>query len=271
MRRVLFLSVCVGLISACNSTLPRQSDKDGEVIEVLQKQLVQRSVTDTKKQIHDMSEFKDNKYIRYEKAKLLYMLALQEADWEKNKQAQSIFEQLLADDGFIRPVYRHAELQAYYGSLYSLKGRDLPGWWWINNMTPVGLVRVYYVMQGVGFLNRAVELDAEHPVVRLIRGNTFVNLPGFAGTQQQGIEDMLLLAAWLDSEKQNPQYQTILQEPSFRLSAYISIAQALDKHHYVTRARKAYESIAKIAPDSVEGRLAILAIARIDYQIREES
>lgn len=271
MIRRLLIVLGIVMLSACSSTLTKEPNESVSVTEIREQQLLENFVSSTEQQLQQMSVVQENKYIRYEKAKLLYMLVMQTASWERNKEAQQLFEPLLSDADFVRPAYRHAELKAYYGSLYTLKGRDMPGWWWVNNMTPVGLVRIYYVNKGVGILNQAVELDAKHPVVRLIRGNTFSQLPAFAGTKKEGLEDLSLLLSWLEAKESKSSYQAILQDRTFRLSAYFNIAQVFEQHQIHGKARTAYEAIVRLAPESVEAQIASLAIASINSKLKDES
>jgi hypothetical protein len=269
MKRYPLTMFAVLLLGAC-ATTQAPVEEDSATAQQQQK-LMQHNAARARQQLQSLAQQEQDNYVRYERAKQLYMLAMMEADWEVNKQAQAIFEDLLADEKFVRPSYRHAELKAYYGSLYTLKGRDLPGWWWVNNLTPVGLVRIYYVNKGVGELNAAVELDAYHPVVRLLRGNTFSHLPSFAGVSQEGVEDMRLLFGWLQDSGGNPSYESILRDDSFRLSAYFSIAQVFEQYGEKELSRQAYGEVARLAPQSIEAQIAHSAMQRINVSVKEGS
>lgn len=268
MKRHLLIVATAMLLGACSS-MDKSPVADIETIEQ-QQQLDLQVSKNAHRALESLAELEQDNYVRYERAKQLYMIAMLEADWEANKQAQAIIEELLADEGFVRPAYRHAELRAYYGSLYTLKGRDMPGWWWVNNMTPVGFVRIYYMRKGVSELNAAVEQDAYHPVVRLIRGNTFTHLPAFAGVRQKGIADMQLLLGWLQDSRKNQAYESILQDRSFRLSAYFSIAQVLEQSGDRAQALQAYQAVTELAPDSIEASIAYSAIQRIHTLVKED-
>ncbi|MDH5360781.1 MAG: hypothetical protein OEX03_09465 [Gammaproteobacteria bacterium] len=271
MHRHSLIILCLALLSACSGQAVRDAGMEHVVVAQQRQALHRQSLDATHAQLRQLAAQGDNKYLRYEKAKLLYTVALQEADWESNKQAQQLFEGLLEDKKFILPVYRHAELRAYYGSLYTLKGRDQPGWWWVNNLTPVGLIRIYAVRKGISHLDAAIELDALHPVARLIRANTYINLPEMFASRQQGNDDLLLLYSWLEGERDNSRYQTILQDQTFRLSAYTSIAAAYEQQGDRVMAMRVYTKITHIAPASLEAQLASSIVEQLKAQAREKS
>jgi tetratricopeptide (TPR) repeat protein len=260
--------LAVLFLSACATT---HTPAEGSATAVRQQHLLQQQVARAQQELQNLAAQEQDNYVRYEQAKQLYMLAMLNADWEANKQAQAIFESLLEDKAFVRPAYRHAELRAYYGSLYTLKGRDLPGWWWVNNLTPVGMIRIYYVNKGVDELNAAVALDEQHPVVRLLRGNTFSHLPSFAGVGEEGVKDMQLLFGWLQDSGRNSRYASILQSDTFRLGAYFNIAQVFAENDKMQLARQAYGEVVRLAPKSIEAQIARAAIQHITVADKEGS
>jgi len=97
-----------------------------------------------------------------ELGKLYHSLA---ADGHKDAvpKAEKIFEEVLK----IEPD--NAEALVWYGSVLTLKGY----YEWLP------IMKLVYVWRGIEEMRKAVELDPDNPVVRLVRANTSLALPRF--------------------------------------------------------------------------------------------
>ena len=112
-----------------------------------------------------------------------------------------------------------SQARAYLGASYALKARDYPvqGLWLV--IPGPGFVRLYYLFKGAQQMNAAVEADPYDPVVRLIRGSAFLNMPG---KSKAGKEDIEQLLAWLDDRSTNPKYANILESEIYAMGVYFS-------------------------------------------------
>ncbi|MDH5547459.1 MAG: hypothetical protein OEZ43_17910 [Gammaproteobacteria bacterium] len=221
--------------------------------------LVKHALAENEAILLELGNFTDQ-FSRYEQAKAHYQIALNTHDRPSTNKAIEIFEALLDEPRFVADVRRSAELNAYYGSAYTLKARDFPGLWIVNNLTPVGYIRIYYVWRGKRYLNRAVDIEPSHPVVRLIRANTLVNIPRVFGQFARGREDFALLRKWMENPEENERYEMLLRDERFYMPVYFSLAEFYRIYLSPDQAREIYEKIIRLSPHSVYAEAARTAL-----------
>lgn len=112
---------------------------------------------------------------------------------------------------------KSAEHFAYLGAAHALSARDYPVSPILQIFIGPGFIRLYHVWRAVGFLNAAVKMAPQDPVVRLIRGATFVGLPRVFKQYKKGLSDLETLQSWLVSPEGD--YADVLKAQSFREEA----------------------------------------------------
>lgn len=189
--------------------------KHDEIIAIVE-QMSKDIVSEYKNTLSDFLEQPED-YNKKTKGQLYYFIGEKTKDINSTNKAINIFKEVLAEepDNYL--------IKAFLGSAYALRARDFP-MKLITNLTPLGFLRLRYVHQGVRLLDQAVVSDDMNPMIRLIRGVTFKNLPKIFLQNDDGEKDLELLLYWLDNPTANKHYQDLLSESAFVSEAYFSIA-----------------------------------------------
>jgi len=90
---------------------------------------------------------------------------------------------------------KNAEILVYLGSAQCKKGRELSGWYCF------GLNKIWKVEEGVANMNRAVEMDPENPIPRLVRSATLTILKGQFSRFETALDDIRWFEKKLEADK----------------------------------------------------------------------
>ncbi|MDH5730603.1 MAG: hypothetical protein OEZ58_16555 [Gammaproteobacteria bacterium] len=242
--------ILILLLNACASTPEKQATKNLENIEL---QTIESGI-----QMLELAQ--QDTWTQFELAKLYYRSVAMKSNPDYMKKAFDLF-QAVNSEKFRSAKHRRAEWLVYYGSLQTLKARDFPGPWIINNFTPVGWIRLYYVYRGIHHLNLATSIAPNHPVVRLIRANTFCYLPNVFAQRNKGLQDANILMLWLDEPKLNSEYQSLLQDQEFTLNAMSAAASCLASSD-PQRSQHILQTIISLSPNSHHALIAKQRLAQ---------
>ena len=113
-----------------------------------------------------------NVSILLELGKLYHSLAVN-GHRDAVSKAEKMFEKVLE----VEP--NNTEALVWHGSVLTLKGY----YEWFP------IMKLVYVWEGIREMRRAVELDPDNPIVRLVRANTSLALPGFFKQLKVAIQD----------------------------------------------------------------------------------
>jgi tetratricopeptide (TPR) repeat protein len=120
---------------------------------------------------------------------------------------------------------------AYRGSLWTMEARN--SWWPPNKMK--------YLKRGGEELDRAVDLEPDNIMVRLIRGINGLGLPSYADRLQTSLEDFLIVLKHPDFPNQSRQLKVV---------AFYYGGLALKRADDYEKARELFERAISILPDS---------------------
>ena len=133
------------------------------------------------------------------------------------------FDKVLeSDPGF-------ALARAWRGAAHALMARDYPvrGLWQI--VPGPGFVRLYHVKAAFSDLDSAVGAAPDDPVIRLIRGSTFLAMPPVFGGGGEGRADFDRLRAWTLDPDGNPGHAEVLRSRSWREKYHLARARAMEE------------------------------------------
>ena len=119
--------------------------------------------------------------------------------------------------------------RAWRGSAHALLARDYPvrGLWQI--VPGPGFVRLYHVKAAFSDLDSAVGAAPDDPVIRLIRGSTFLAMPPVFGGGDEGRADFDRLRAWTRDPDGNPGHAEVLRSRSWREKYHLARARAMEE------------------------------------------
>lgn len=118
--------------------------------------------------------------------------------------------------------------RAWRGSAHALMARDYPvkGLWQI--VPGPGFVRLYHMRAAFSDLDSAVGAAPGDPIVRLIRGSTYLGMPSVFGGGEEGLADFEKLRAWTRDPDSNPDYADVLRSRGWREQYYLSRSRAME-------------------------------------------
>lgn len=153
------------------------------------------------------------------------------ADGEKQaiEKAEPLFKKILDAEP------NNAEVRAWYGSLLTIKGRE--DWF-----PPA---KLFYVIQGIQQMDRAVELSPDSTSVRLVRGHTSVALPYAFGRNNVAIKDFEYLLTLDESKPGQFDANTLA-------GIYLDLGKAYSQGGDKDKARENWQKAMDIAPGSKE-------------------
>ena len=134
---------------------------------------------------------------------------------------------------------KNSVAMVYYGSALTMRARDVFFPW----------EKMKYMKKGIGRMDKAVTLDPENREVRLIRGINNSQLPDMFQKLSPALEDFETIEKWLSRSAQS-------EGDAFLLPFYYHYGCALLKTHKETEARKQFEMVVKINPESEYGNKA---------------
>ena len=119
--------------------------------------------------------------------------------------------------------------RAWRGSAHALMARDYPikGLWQI--VPGPGFVRLYHVKAAFSDLDSAVGAAPDDPVIRLIRGSTWLAMPPIFGSREEGRADFGTLRAWTRDPDSNPDHADLLRSRSWREEYHLARARAMEE------------------------------------------
>ena len=146
--------------------------------------------------------------------------------------------------------------RAWRGSAHALAARDYPvqGLWQI--VPGPGFVRLYHVRAAFSDLDDAVGAAPDDPVVRLVRGSTWLGLPSIFGGVEEGLADFDLLRGWMRDPGSNPDHADVLRSEEWRESYYLSRSRAMEKIGRNEDAARSWTRLAEITDDPILQELA---------------
>ena len=146
--------------------------------------------------------------------------------------------------------------RAWRGSSHALMARDFPIQGILLVVPGPGFVRLYHVRASFSDLDAAVGAAPHDPVIRLIRGSTYLGMPKFFGGADEGRADFDMLHAWADNPESNPDYVDILRSRSWQESYYLSRSQAMEKIGKDEDAARSWARLAELTEEPVLQELA---------------
>ena len=156
-----------------------------------------------------------------------------EGDKKAVKRARNLFEKLLE----LEP--QNAEALAWYGSVLTLRGRDV--------LFPVS--KLSYVNNGIEKMDKAVELAPDNISVRMIRANNSLNLPGVFHRIEIAITDFEHLLT-LREKRQEEFSKSLLAK------IFLGLGSAYEKKEDTNKARENWQKAVEVLPDSMEAEMA---------------
>ncbi|MCJ7646088.1 tetratricopeptide repeat protein [bacterium] len=156
-----------------------------------------------------------------------------EGDKKAVKRAKNLFEKLLE----LEP--QNIEALAWYGSVLTLKGRDI--------LFPIS--KLGYVNNGIEKMDKAVELAPDNVNVRMIRAHNSLNLPGMFHRIKVAINDFEHL---LSLSQKSPQEFS----KGLLVEIYLGLGNAYKKKGDTIKARENWQKIVEVLPNSKEAEMA---------------
>ena len=150
-----------------------------------------------------------------------YNLAFATFDPAWAKAAIGAFDKVLDSD----PDFTLA--RAWRGAAHALMARNYPvkGLWQI--VPGPGFVRLYHVKAAFSDLDSAVGAAPDDPVIRLIRGSTYLGMPSIFGGGDEGLADFERLRAWTRDPDGNSDFSDTLRSRSWREEYFLARARAM--------------------------------------------
>ena len=175
-----------------------------------------------------------------------YRLASATLDSKWSNAAIEAFDEVLdRNPGF-------ALARAWRGSAHALVARDYPVKGWLQILPGPGFVRLYHVKAAFSDLDAAVETAPGDPVIRLIRGSTYLGMPSLFGGTDEGLADFERLRAWTLDPQSNPDHVDVLETRAWQESYYLARSRAMEG---IGRDEDAAESWTRLAEVTQEPAL----------------
>ena len=146
--------------------------------------------------------------------------------------------------------------RAWRGSAHALAARDYPvqGFWQI--VPGPGFVRLYHVKAAFSDLDEAAGAAPRDPVIRLIRGSTYLGMPSIFGGTEEGLADFDALSGWTRDPESNPDHADVLRSEGWQESYYLSRSRAMEKIGRDEDAARSWMRLAGITDDPILQELA---------------
>lgn len=141
-----------------------------------------------------------------------------------------------------------AEIIAYLGSSFTLKGRD----------AALPTMKIYYVKKGCDLIDKAVNKQPKNIVARMVRINNSLSLPTFFDRLKYAEKDCLFLIKCYEKKEIEIDKET-LAEIYFRLGEVYYKKDKLDK------AEKLWQETIEICPESSFALRAKQKIAQLKH------
>lgn len=122
---------------------------------------------------------------------------------------------------------------------------------------PHWVYQIYYVKKGINLLNSAIDIAPGHPVYRMVRGRTFVNLPRLFLQFDKGVKDFELLLSWVEDSSINERYSALLEDRAFIQEVYYRIGEVYLIKGEKKKAVSLFKRAASINPDTPIARAAL--------------
>lgn len=197
-----------------------------------------------------LSESEGDSSTLKEIGKLHFFIGLETYNYDSVKEAIKIFENIIEkreDD---------SEVNAYLGAAYTVKARDFP-YKWIVNLTPLGFIRVYYVIKGINLLDATVAQDSLNPIIRFIRCMTYANLPRIFLQGDKGMKDTELLLSWLENSLLNRKHSEMLTDKAFAANVYYRAGEIYLGKNEKEKAVLLFRRVISLLPDTPIARAAL--------------
>ena len=146
--------------------------------------------------------------------------------------------------------------RAWRGAAHALAARDYPIQGFLQIVPGPGFVRLYHVRAAFSNLDEAVDAAPRDPVVRLVRGSTYLGLPSIFGGAEEGLADFELLHGWARDPESNPDHAEVLRSGAWRESYYLSRSRAMEKVGRNEDAARSWMQLAEATEDPVLKELA---------------
>lgn len=156
-----------------------------------------------------------------------------QGDQNAVKQAEQLFEDVL------RHQPNNTIALAYYGSIWTMKGRDAFLPW----------KKVNYAKKGLGYLDRAVALNPSGFEEQLVRAINAVHLPKFLDRQSVAINDFELLLKWVEKDQKT-------LNPAERAEFYFFVGGAFQQIGNIIKAKHFWRIAQEVSPFSEFGQFA---------------
>ncbi|MFQ6082801.1 MAG: tetratricopeptide repeat protein [Candidatus Aminicenantia bacterium] len=161
---------------------------------------------------------------------ILYHHLAQEGNKDGIKRGEEIFKKLLEIDP------ENAQAYCWYGSLLTLKGK----------YATLPFNKIRFVNSGTKKMDKAVELAPDNITVRMIRANNSLSLPDFFHRLELAITDFEYL---LLLKEKNPD----LFSKDILVQIYFALGKAWQRKEDIARAKKYWQKVIGIDPDSKQG------------------
>ncbi|MBI5178862.1 MAG: hypothetical protein HZA04_06345 [Nitrospinae bacterium] len=192
-------------MAALYITVPCASPAMASSLEDIQSELSQNIVAAVEGAIQSPLSEKDRAYA-------LFLIAVHGHNADAREQSEELFSKM-----------KSPESAAYLGSLKTIHARDFGGGGFLqtlSNVTPLGWIRLGYVSSGTELLGNAVKDRPENIEIRLLRANTYFNLPAPFGKFDEGYADINTVIEWLKNGKADlPAAEPLFRD---RASAYFT-------------------------------------------------
>lgn len=146
--------------------------------------------------------------------------------------------------------------RAWRGAAHALAARDYPIQGFLQIVPGPGFVRLYHVRAAFSNLDEAVDAAPRDPVVRLVRGSTYLGLPSIFGGAEEGLADFEFLHGWARDPESNPDHAEVLRSGAWRESYYLSRSRAMEKVGRNEDAARSWMQLAEATEDPVLKELA---------------
>ena len=248
MTRIFLITAILSIISiltitSCSSQAPRTFPEIAPIRTVT-------SLADAQAALHQQriveyrAAWEDTEIDGFTRASTAFFLALELQDPAWSNEAIKRFEPIVdaqPDD---------AAARAFLGSAHALAARDYPLqgiWQWI--IPGPGFARLYHVRRAFTYLDQAIEMTPQDPMIRFIRANTYTRMPAIFGGQDQGMADFALLLRWFEVHTLNPAYQDVLADSWFQNEVWLAYANILDYQQRVEEAQLYWQLLANKSED----------------------
>ena len=179
-----------------------------------------------------------------------YHLASVTFDSKWSNAAVEAFDKVLEH----RPDFTLA--RAWRGSAHALVARDYPVQGLLQILPGPGFVRLYHVKAALSDLDAAVGASPRDPVIRLIRGSTYLGMPPVFGGIDEGLADFDTLHAWTLDPKSNSDHEEVLRSRGWRESYFLARSRAMAKVGRDEDAARSWMRLAEVTEEPVLLELA---------------